>query len=341
LACLVLITRVDPADHETLRGCHRVRDAAGAVDDPDGPPEPYGPFAIWLTTGWGESPVEAWAARDEPGGEVTGCCRIGLPDKENLDTAFVFLVVHPARRRRGAGSELLRHAAARATAAGRTVLRGFPFAGTAGAAFAARAGAQAGIVAVRRAQHLRQLPDGLIARQRDRAAAAAAGYTLASWAGVTPAEHWEGVAVVLNAFADAPADPGFEHEFWDVDRVRDQFDLVTRHDVLQRYSVAAVHAQTGEMAGLTQVYVTPEAPAWAQQGLTAVARAHRGHRIGLLVKTAMLEWLAAAEPDVEHVITDNADSNQYMIAINELLGYEVLSPAFQWHQMPTSAVEGG
>jgi RimJ/RimL family protein N-acetyltransferase len=334
----VLITPVDPDDHKTLRGCHQVRVAAVATDDPDGPPDPYGAFVTWLTTGWGESPGEAWAATDEAGGEVAGLYRINLPDKENLDTAFVFPAVHPARRRQGVGSELLRHAAARATASGRTVLRGFPFAGGAGAAFAARAGAQGGLVSVRRVQHLRQLPDGLIARQRDRAAAAAAGYTVVSWAGGTPVEYWAGVAGVLNAFADAPVDEGFEPEFWDTDRVRDQFDLITRYDVAQRYSVAAVHDQTGEMAGLTQVYVAPEAPAWAQQGLTAVARAHRGHRIGLLLKTAMLDWLAAVEPGIEHINTDNADSNQYMIAINELLGYEILSPPIQWHQMPTSEV---
>jgi GNAT superfamily N-acetyltransferase len=334
----MLITRVGADDHEVLRGCHRVAVAAGATDDPDGPPDLYGVFTTWLTTGWDEAPGEAWAVRDEAGGEVTGYYRIGLPDKENLDTALVSPTVHPARRRQGVGSELLRHAAARAAADGRTVLRGAPFVGSAGAAFAAQAGARAGLVEVRRAQHLRQLPDGLIARQRDRAVSAAAGYTLVSWVGGTPVEHWEGVAGVLNAFADAPADEGFEHEFWDIDRVRDQFDLITRHDVVRRYSVAAVHAQSGEMAGLTQVYVTPEAPAWAQQGLTAVARAHRGHRIGLLVKAAMLEWLTAAAPDVEHIMTDNADINEYMIAINELLGYEVLSPALQWHQMPTADV---
>lgn len=334
----MLITRVEPDDHEALRGCHRVRDAAASVDDPQGPPEPYPVFAIWLTTGWGDTPGETWAARDEPGGEVAGFYRINLPDKENLDTAFVHPWVHPARRRQGMGSGLLRHAAERAAASGRTVLRGVPFVGSAGAGFAARAGAKAGLVSVRRAQHLRQLPDGLVARQRNLAAAAAAGYTLVSWAGATPSEYWEGIAGVLNAFADAPSDEGFEHEFWDADRVRDQFDIITRWDVIRRHSVAAMHARTGEMAGLTQVYVTPGSPAWAQQGLTAVARTHRGHRIGLLVKAAMLDWLASAAPEVEHVTTDNADSNQYMIAINEMLGYEILSPAYQWFQLPTGEV---
>jgi len=321
-----------------VRGCHEVAVAAQAVDDPLVPADPYSAFAVWLTTGWERTPGETWTVRDEPGGEVTGYCRIILPDKENVDAAFVIPAVHPARRRRGTGSGLLRHAAARADAEGRTVLRGTSKAGTAGSKFAAHAGAKAGLISIRRVIHLRQIPDGLVAEQRALAAAAAAGYTLVSWAGATPQEYWAGVAGVLNAFADAPSDEGFEHEFWDTDRVRDQFDLTTRWAAVRRYSVAAMHAQTGEMAGLTQVYMAPEAPAWASQGLTAVARAHRGHRIGLLVKAAMLDWLASAAPEVEHIITDNADSNQYMIAINEMLGFEVIDPPYQSHQMPVSEV---
>ena len=86
------------------------------------------------------------------------------------------------------------------------------------------------------------------------------------------------------------------------------------------------------------MYAVPESPAWAQQGLTAVARAHRGHRVGLLVKTAMLDWLAAAAPGIEHIVTDNADSNQYMIAINEMLGFEILPPASQSYQVPVADV---
>jgi GNAT superfamily N-acetyltransferase len=277
----VPITRLDPADHETLRGCHRVHVAAQPVDDPRGPADPYAVFTTWLTTGWGDTPGEVWAARDEPGGEVTGYYRITLPDKVNLDAAVVFPVVHPARRRQGLGSDLLRHAAARAAAEGRTLLRGITFAGTAGAKFAAHAGATAGLVSVRRVLHLRQLPAGLVAGQRARAAAAAADYTLVCWAGRTPPQYCEGLAGVLNAFADAPADEGYEREAWDADRVRDEHDIFLRWaDVIKRYSVAAVHTGTGEMAGLTQVYVTVESPAWATQGITAVARAHRGHRIG-------------------------------------------------------------
>ena len=56
-----------------------------------------------------------------------------------------------------------------------------------------------------------------------------------------------------------------------------------------------------------------------------MARPHRGRRLGLLVKLAMLDLLAAREPQVTRLITGNADGNQHMIAINEQLGFRVLS----------------
>jgi RimJ/RimL family protein N-acetyltransferase len=90
------------------------------------------------------------------------------------------------------------------------------------------------------------------------------------------------------------------------------------------------------MAGLTQVFVDPAYPEWGHQGLTAVTRPHRGHRLGLLIKAAMLEWLAAEEPKLERVATDNAATNTYMIAVNEALGYELLKPDAQSFQLAVS-----
>ena len=64
----------------------------------------------------------------------------------------------------------------------------------------------------------------------------------------------------------------------------------------------------------------PEYPEWGTQGLTAVTRPHRGHRLGLLVKLAMLEQLAPASRRSSRIITGNTDTNQHMIAINAELG---------------------
>jgi RimJ/RimL family protein N-acetyltransferase len=84
------------------------------------------------------------------------------------------------------------------------------------------------------------------------------------------------------------------------------------------------------MAALTRVAVDPAYPAWGYQGITAVTRPHRGHRLGLLTKAAMLEWLMEAEPRLERIETTNAQANSYMIAVNEVLGYELAEPGFQF-----------
>jgi hypothetical protein len=91
--------------------------------------------------------------------------------------------------------------------------------------------------------------------------------------------------------------------------------------------VAARHDQTGELAGLTQLGVDPMQPEWGFQELTAVTRAHRGHRLGLLVKVTMLDLLAGREPELERILTDNADANSHMIDIFADLGFRVLD---QW-----------
>jgi GNAT superfamily N-acetyltransferase len=240
--------------------------------------------------------------------------------------------VHPASRRGGLGSALLRHAAMRAARHGRSTLRGSVLQGTAGAAFAARAGATAGLVDARRVLALGEIPAGHVAELRERAARAAAGYSLVSWQGRTPGQYLSGFAEVLNAANDMPHDPGQEEEVWDANRVR-EFDEARELRGRHVYTIAALHDASGEIASITDVEADPESPAWGYQLLTAVTRPHRGHRLGLLVKTAMLDWLAEAEPQLERIVTGNAAVNQRMIAINTELGYELLEPPGQSYEI--------
>jgi RimJ/RimL family protein N-acetyltransferase len=141
---------------------------------------------------------------------------------------------------------------------------------------------------------------------------------------------------VLNAANDMPRDVGEEEEVWDAERVRDQVDGLRARRGRHVYTIAALHAASGEMAAITDVEADPESPTWGDQLLTAVTRPHRGHRLGLLVKAAMLEWLAVAEPQLERIITGNAAVNQHMIAINEQLGYELLEPPTQSYELPVA-----
>jgi GNAT superfamily N-acetyltransferase len=328
------IVRLDPADAGALRACHEVHKAAQATDDPHEPPMSAALFGVWLFEGWDGNPSEVWFVPGEEPGRAIGWYRLLLPDLENLDHGGLLPTVHPAFRRAGRGRELLRHAAARAAANQRTMLGGETVRDSAGDAFARRVGAKLGLVEARRMLDLRTVPAGQFARLREEAAARAEGYTIVRWNGATPQEYLGLVAEVFNAMNDAPRDEGYEDDVWDAGRVRDRADRILRRTGVRGYSVAALHDATGEMAGLTQVEVDPEHPEWGYQNITAVTRPHRGHRLGMATKASMLEWLATAEPQIERVVTGNAESNKHMIAVNEALGFQLYGPGWQFCEIP-------
>jgi RimJ/RimL family protein N-acetyltransferase len=325
----------DPDDETTALACYEVHRAATAADEPHEPPMNAGTFGLFLREGFEKTPGEVWVAFDAELG-VAGFYRMHLPDLENLNRAFGGPVVHPAVRRRGIGGELLRHEAARVAANGREILSGATLAGVAGDAFAVAVGATLELEEVRRVQYLTKIPAGTVASLRAAATRAAAGYSLVNWTGDYPEEYLGPLAKVINAFEDAPRGAGVEAEVWDAARLRERTGAIVRAGFMRAHSVAAVHDATGEMAAFSEVVVDPEAPEWGFQQLTAVIRSHRGHRLGLLVKTAMLELLAQVEPQIERLMTGNAAANKQMIAVNEQLGYEVVEPGWLFYEIPVA-----
>jgi len=338
------IERWDDGDDAAVRNCLDVWQAVQRADDPIGPPKSAQVMRGWLKLGFQGHPGEVWLVPGGPGSPdglgsesaIDAWYRIGLPERENLTAASLTILVRPSARRRGIATELLRHAAGRAAANGRTLLSGEVREDSGGEAFAERFKATRGLTEVRRILQLDTLPPGQLRKLRDEALPKAAGYTLVSWAGVTPDEYVDRVAKTHEAMNDAPHDPGYEPRAWDGDRVR-EMDARGLTYGMRVYSVAAVHDTTGDVAALTQAFVDPESPEWGHQGLTAVTRAHRGHRLGLLVKIEMMEWLAEAEPRVRKIDTGNAAANKHMIAVNEALGYRVYGQGWVSYELPVSA----
>jgi GNAT superfamily N-acetyltransferase len=333
------IERWDPADETTTVACHEVHVAAHIADEADDPPFSAGTFGLYLRQGFDKTPGEVWFAADDDAG-VVGYYRMQLYDLENLDRAGGGPVVHPAVRRRGYGRALLRHEAARAAANGRSMLSGQVVAGSAGEAFAATVSAKPGLVEARRVQYLATVEAGKVAELGRSAARAAAGYSLVNWTGDVPEQYLAPLSHVINAFADAPHGENVQPEAWDADRLRERTGAHVRAGLLRAHAVAALHDATGAMAAYTAVIVDPAAPSWGFQELTAVTRAHRGHRLGLLVKTGMLELLAEAEPQVELIMTSNAAANDHMIAVNEQLGYQVAGPGWRFYAAPVAELLG-
>jgi GNAT superfamily N-acetyltransferase len=126
------------------------------------------------------------------------------------------------------------------------------------------------------------------------------------------------------AINDAPTDElDVEDEVFDAARIR-AFEAARLDGGDRIYRIVARRKSDGVLAGHTLVGVNEAQPEYANQWDTSVLEDHRGHRLGMLLKASMVEWLHEAEPTLRYLDTWNAESNSYMIAVNEALGYEVV-----------------
>jgi GNAT superfamily N-acetyltransferase len=331
------VLRLDPADDGTISALYAARQAASRVDAYE-PPVSEAAFRPTLLSTWSGAPAEVWYAPEGPDDAVAAWYRLEFPDLGNRERASMQLKVAPALRRHGLGTTLLRHAAERAAADGRVALTGMVRDGTPGEAFARQAGATFGQTDTRRVQDLTKVSAERIKRLNVSAGAAAAGYSLTRWEGPTPDDRLDQVAALQNALSDRPLDPGEVPVVWDARLVRERLDAWDARSGLRSYTAAAVHDATGELAALNLVTVDPGVPEWGHVNVTMVTRKHRGHRLGMLVKSAMVQWLAHVEPRVKRIDTWNSASNQHMVAINENLGYEVWGPAARFATIPATSI---
>jgi GNAT superfamily N-acetyltransferase len=325
----VLIEQFDPlSDTGKLRACYDITQAGWPVDHPGQPSWAFDSFAGKWGRGFDARPRQTWLAKNDSGDPV-GCYLLRLPQPENPTMAYCTMVVHRAHRRAGMGTALLGHAGGQARQAGRSRLVIQARDDSPGAAFAVAMGARAGIPEVVR---VLEMDDAMPARLADLRASAkqhSAGYSLLSWVGPTPDQYVEQVVMVHGAMADAPRDEGVEPSVWDADRVRIAEQTMIEHG-LTNYAVAARHDASGSMAALTELCTEAGTPDWGFQQITAVLPDHRGHRLGMLIKIAMMELVTKHEPDVRHIETSNADENAHMVAINKQLGYQVVHVTRDW-----------
>jgi GNAT superfamily N-acetyltransferase len=68
---------------------------------------------------------------------------------------------------------------------------------------------------------------------------------------------------------------------------------------------------------------------------TGTLRAHRGRGLATLAKLAAIRWAAAHR--IESIVTDNADGNSPMLAINRRLGYREIATRRRWARQPAGA----
>lgn len=308
----LVIERIDPAELTLARADELAAIGAAAQADVPVHSDDGAAFRHAVQSGDGDGPDDGlWVALRD--GVPVGFGRLTMSKTENLDTATLRGAVAPDEQRRGAGRQLL-DAALSLTE--RPRIRARVWAGTPGEPALQALGFRADHShVIRRLVLTREHPNW--ARLRQQAEAAAAGYELRRQVGPTPPADMAAMRTLREAINDAP-EPG-DFEEYPPERIA-AYEASLAEGGLRPYVLRAYHRDTGEPAGISFVTVDEKHPALAHQEDTSVIAAHRGHRLGLLLKLEMIDWLRAERPDVEAADTWNATGNKHMIAINEQLG---------------------
>ncbi|WP_369147003.1 GNAT family N-acetyltransferase [Streptomyces sp. R44] len=296
---------------------HQVVAASTAHDLPGTPPPDAGRIHAQLTQPALGSRRLAWLAVGADGVPVgvAGLRMFTSPGQEHL--AELELHVDPAHRRRGAGSLLLSAVVTACRAENRRSLIAAAAADSPGEAFSERRGFRRALTLHHLILRLAEPAEADLLRIAD---AEHPGYRLTGWTGTVPDDLADAFAAAKNAMNDMPVgDLDYGSVAWDADRVRAMAQVIAdRGDTL--LTIAAVH-EDGTVAGYTETLLPRGSGTRAQQYDTAVVPAHRGHRLGLWVKTAMVCRLRAEHPGVVEIETDNAEDNAHMLAVNRELGF--------------------
>ncbi len=318
-------------DSRDVDGATAVLEMARATDCPHVRPYDARLVRADLEYGWDLEPAQAALARNRRG-RVVGVLTVRSSSYDNRHVADIDVTVDPSDRRRGLGRRLFEAGVERATADGRTLVIASTWDGTPGVGFAKAMGLDRASEEVRRDQDLWGTdPDRLEALAAE-AARSHADYEIVPVGYPTPDELLDDVCRLTASMNDAPTDDlDVEDEVFTPQRIRAFERAQSAHD-RRMYRMIARHRGTGELAGHTIVTVDALQPWRAAQLDTSVLREHRGRRLGLALKIAMLRLLAAREPQARLIETWNAASNDHMIAVNAALGYRVVGRMIGWQK---------
>jgi GNAT superfamily N-acetyltransferase len=336
------IARLDPVDSEAMVRWYDLMVTVTRHDLPDFPTPSRREHTARFEHPWPASAEEALLAWD--GDRVVGAASYLLPQAENLSTVHLELIVHPQYRRRGLGTRLLEEVYSAARRHRRSLIeietvRALPGGvarDEAGYRYLTNRAHQPGVTSIRSRCQIAD-HSGEAEAMLAEAWTHADGYSLMQWRDAVPEEIIKDVAALQSRLMlDAPTgDLAVDQVMYDADRVRGQeaAQLGRGH---RWYSTAARHDATGQIVARTKLSFEANDDSHARQRVTIVEPAHRGRRLGLIVKSANHAYTRAHEPALRVVDAWNAEENTHMRAVNALLGFQ---PVDSWSvfQLPVPA----
>lgn len=275
-----------------------------------------------------QEPTEDWRCDGVcvfDGGRMVAGGVVGLGLVDNLDKAWTIPSVEPELRGRGLGSLLLQALVEHAVREGRTQMlsaTAVPFAEreTSGLLrFAERHGFRLANTEIIRILPLPVAGDVLEEVRRE-SAPHNEGCTIETFVDDVPEQYLASYCHLRNQLAlDAPTgDLDFEAARVTPEIERQRLD---RNRRAGRTTYVSLAVRDGEAVAHSDLVVPPSGKEAHQMG-TLVRRDHRGHRLGAAVKVANLAAVQRDRPDLTGVHTQNAETNAWMVSINERLGFE-------------------
>lgn len=254
------------------------------------------------------------------GDRVLGSGQVWMGTEDNLTAAWFHVQVDPDHRRRGLGSALLA-ALEQLTPPDRTALNG----GTTIAAegwrdhalmhFAEHHGYRMHSVEVQREFPLPVDPAALTAYDRP-----TPGYRVETYLDGVPEQHRVALGE-LKGLIDLEAPSGDMD--WEAETITPEYyaEQLRRRIEDGETTVESIALDaSGQVVAFSELIVSPAPRPVIQEG-TLVARGHRGHGLGMAVKLASLRALHEHGLGHGHIMTQNAEDNPWMVAINEALGF--------------------
>jgi GNAT superfamily N-acetyltransferase len=336
------IARHDPRDDTPQEIAERVEigNILTAEVLPDEPPTPLEQaIAAHEAT---PARIRRWSfrARDSAGSLVaTAGTRVDPEHDDNPDVFQVSVHVLPSHRRQGLGTRLLAELVALAREEGRSRFiteTHEPVPG--GEAFARKVGAEPKL-----AEHLNHLPLAEVDRPMlERWAAEgptrASDYELFGFDGPVPDDILEDFVDLVLVMNTAPRD---DLEMQDFTLTPEQVREMERQQAAvgeERWTLVARHLPSGELAGFHDLVWNPTNPEVMWVWSTGVRPKHRGHALGKWLKAALTLRVLDERPGVTEIRTGNADSNDAMLGINQLMGYRPMISATVW-ELPVAQAE--
>ncbi|WP_215541453.1 GNAT family N-acetyltransferase [Amycolatopsis sp. CA-230715] len=254
----------------------------------------------------------AWLASDDDGTPLGSAFLRLFTNDGQRHLAEVDVRVHPAERRRGVGKALLDAALEAATVDGRRAVMAETEPGTDGARFLSERDFR---------KVLTLIFTRLSLADAHPESKPCAGYRLVSWDGEVPSELAETFAESRRAMDDMPmGEVDYGRVDWDVEQVKAIAKAVEKRGELL-HTVAAVHEETGAIAGFTELTVPGTRTGDGQNYGTGVLPGHRGHGLGHWMKAEAIRLVRERHPEVTGLLTDTAEDNTPMRRVNEALGY--------------------